>query len=105
MLQIRFHLLQLSSFIANPFSFIASVNPNILNHCDAMRAHDRESFEDAMHKKVAKMQKEEIFEEVSKSEVPNTQHDSISLQITLVLHRLWSLRLKIKNWQSKNYML
>ena len=69
----------------NPHSFIASVNPNILNHRDAMKAHDREAFENAMREEINKMMKEEIFEEVPYSEVPKTHN---------VLGAVWSHRRK-----------
>ena len=57
----------------NPHCFAASVNPNILAHCEAMKADDAHGFCKAMDEKVKRMIENKIFTEVPCSSVPTGQ--------------------------------
>ena len=54
----------------NPHCFAASVNPNILTHCKAMKATDVDSFWEAMDDEIKRMIENKIFKEVPRSSVP-----------------------------------
>lgn len=84
-------LLSLSSLDDNqinhyePHALVASANPNILGHRDAMKADDFEKFLDSMDDEMERLFKEEIIEVVPRSQVPEGQK---------VLRAVWSHRRK-----------
>lgn len=68
-----------------PHALVASANPNILGHRDAMKADDFEKFLDSMDDEIERLFKEGIVEVVPRSEVPTGQK---------VLRAVWSHRRK-----------
>jgi hypothetical protein len=69
----------------SPHLLAASVNPNILGHAEAMRAHDADKFREAMDEEMLRMIENEIYEEVPKHLVPKTHN---------ILRAVWSHRRK-----------
>ena len=69
----------------NPHALAASVNPDILSHVQAKKALDWDQFLVAMDLEIQRMIANEIFEEVSVSEVPCNQR---------ILRAVWSDRRK-----------
>jgi hypothetical protein len=48
----------------DPLAFVASANPNILSHREAMKALDMEQFLESMQEELEYMDDNEIYEEV-----------------------------------------
>lgn len=69
----------------SPHLFAASVNPNILSHSQAKKAHDFEKFQEAMQDEIERMLKNEIFEEIPRHLMDKTK---------TVLRAVWSHRRK-----------
>ena len=69
----------------SPHLLAASINPNILSHSEAMKAHDRDEFEKAMEEEIQRMIENEIFEEIPRELMDKTKS---------VLRAVWSHRRK-----------
>ena len=65
--------------------YAASVNPNILTHREAKKAHDYEQFKASMLEEIIRMQENKIFTEVPRRIVPYGQK---------ILRSVWSHRRK-----------
>ena len=65
----------------NPHCFAALVNPNILTHCEAMKANNKQSFREAMDDEVKRMIENKILTEVPRNTVPTGQ---------CILRAVWS---------------
>lgn len=69
----------------NVMAHIASANPNILGHRDAMKADDADKFHESMDEEIQRLTDENIYEVVARSTVPEGQR---------VLRAVWSHRRK-----------
>lgn len=69
----------------SPHLFAASVNPNILSHSQAKKAHDYDKFMVAMQEELDRMLKNEIFEEIPRHLMNKTK---------TILRAVWSHRRK-----------
>ena len=69
----------------SPHLYAASVNPNILSHREAKKAQDFDKFQIAMQEEIARMIKNEIFEEIPRHLMDKTK---------TILRAVWSHRRK-----------